>query len=170
MKIPYPTAKAFCEGNENAIKEVYLSLRKLLYFVIRSIVNNEEDANDIYQNVFIKVIANASNITKPEALQSYFLETAKSESFNFLRKHKNEDLVDTMDVLYDQDEASAPYLESYYPFLTPRENAVVVLHLEEELSFRDIEALSHLSRQSIANAYQSALKKLKAYYEEKRRS
>ena len=168
MKIPYHTAKAFCEGNESAIKEVYLSLRKLLYFVIRSIVNNEEDANDIYQNVFIKVIANAKTIKKPEALQSYFLETAKSEALNFVKKNQRQDLLEDADVLYGEDDAPSPYLESYYPFLTPRENAVVVLHLEEGLSFREIEALAKLSRQTIANAYESALKKLKTYYQEKR--
>lgn len=168
MKIPYATAKAFCEGNENAIKEVYLSLRKLLYFVIRSLVNNEEDAKDIYQNVFVKVLENRETITNPQALQSYFLLTAKSEALNFLRKQKPEDDSEAIDTLYEGDPKEYTYLESYYSFLTPRENAVVVLHLEEGLSFREIEDVTHLSRQSLANAYKSALAKLKSSYEEKK--
>lgn len=169
MKIPYSTAKAFIAGEKDAQEEVYRSTRKLLYFVIRSIVNEEEDAKDVYQNVFVKAIANAATLQKPEALQAYLLSLAKNESLNYLRAKHQEDPSDQIDSLYGEEETRYPYLESYYPFLSPKENAVVLLKIEGEMSFRDIAALSGLNRQSLNNLYRSALKKIKRFYQEEKR-
>jgi RNA polymerase sigma factor (sigma-70 family) len=167
LKIPYATAKAFCAGESNAIEEVYVQERKLLYFVIRSIVIDEEDANDVYQSLFEHILEHPQQIKKPEALESYLLLMAKGEAIDFVRKATRSVPSADLDALYGENEKN-PYLESYYPCLTAKENAVVVLHLEGDLPFRKIAALAKMSPQSALNAYRSALKKLKVYYEEKK--
>ena len=54
MNVTIKTAKLFLQGEEEATVTVYKSYRSLLYFIISTYVNQKEDCDDVYQNVFMK--------------------------------------------------------------------------------------------------------------------
>ena len=59
-----------------------------LYWKVRRIVLSHEDANDVLQNVFIKVWNNLQNFQGKSSLSTWLYRIAINESLDFLRKQK----------------------------------------------------------------------------------
>jgi len=59
-----------------------------LYWLIRRLVINHEDANDVIQNVFIKVWKSLDNFREDSELYTWLYRIATNESLNFLEKQK----------------------------------------------------------------------------------
>jgi RNA polymerase sigma factor (sigma-70 family) len=161
LRIPLSTARRFIAGDEKAATEVYLSSRKLLYFIIRSIVIGKEDADDIYQDVFVRILQNRSAIRSPNHLERYLAATAKNMALNYV--HRRASLIDYAESMdgYEGDDRPNAYLQSFFPFLTARENAVLVYKLEYGFSLREIGTLMDISRQTADVAYKRAIQKIK---------
>ena len=78
-----------------------------LYWKVRRIVFSHEDANDVLQNVFIKVWSNLQNFQGKSSLSTWLYRIAVNESLDFLRKQKLADKVST-----DEDDSVASRLMS----------------------------------------------------------
>ena len=65
MNVTIKSAKLFLQGEEEAIALVYKSYRALLYFIISTYISQKEDCDDVYQNVFMKILSKS-------CLQTYF--------------------------------------------------------------------------------------------------
>lgn len=61
---------------------------KLLNY-IRSMVSNEHDAEDILQNVFIKIYNNVDQLDEPSAIQAWIFRIAKNTVIDFYKKKKD---------------------------------------------------------------------------------
>ena len=60
-----------------------------VYWQIRRMVLNHDDANDIVQNVFIKAWTNLHNFRGDAKLSTWLFKIAVNESINFLNKEKH---------------------------------------------------------------------------------
>lgn len=60
-----------------------------VYWQIRRMVLNHDDANDIVQNVFIKAWTNLHNFRGEAKLSTWLFKIAVNESINFLNKEKH---------------------------------------------------------------------------------
>ena len=88
-----------------------------LYWKVRRIVLSHEDANDVLQNVFIKVWSNLQNFQGKSSLSTWLYRIAVNESLDFLRKQKLADKVST-----DEDDSVASRLmsdEYFYAIYQP---------------------------------------------------
>ena len=70
MNVTIRTAKLFLQGEEEATAIVYKSYRALLYFIIATYVDNKEDCDDVYQNVFMKILDKRSEVKDASSLHS----------------------------------------------------------------------------------------------------
>ena len=59
-----------------------------VYWQIRRMVLNHDDANDIVQNVFIKAWSNLHNFRGDAKLSTWLFKIAVNESINFINKEK----------------------------------------------------------------------------------
>ncbi len=71
MNVTIKTAKLFLQGEEEATAIVYQSYRALLYFIIATYVNQKDDCDDVYQNVFMKILEKRSEVKDVSSLHSY---------------------------------------------------------------------------------------------------
>ena len=60
-----------------------------VYWQIRRMVLNHDDANDIVQNVFLKAWTNLHNFRGEAKLSTWLFKIAINESINFINKEKN---------------------------------------------------------------------------------
>ena len=60
-----------------------------VYWQIRRMVMNHDDANDVVQNVFIKAWSNLQNFRGDAKLSTWLFKIAVNESINFLNKEKH---------------------------------------------------------------------------------
>lgn len=60
-----------------------------VYWQVRRMVLNHDDANDVVQNVFLKAWSNLHNFRGEAKLSTWLFKIAVNESINFINKEKN---------------------------------------------------------------------------------
>ena len=60
-----------------------------LYWKVRRIVLNHEDANDVLQNAFLKIWNNLDTFQGKSALSTWLYRIAINEALDFVRRQKN---------------------------------------------------------------------------------
>ena len=119
-----------------------------LYWKVRRIVLSHEDANDVLQNVFIKVWSNLQNFQGKSSLSTWLYRIAINESLDFLRKQKLADKVSAdedvsvasrlmSDEYFDGDEVQAR-LQEAVARLPEVQRTVFNFKYFEEMKFSEI--------------------------------
>ena len=68
---------------------LYIQFHKVLLGFIKSKVNNHQDAEDILQNVFVKVAAGIADLNQKEKLQSWMYAIARNAIIDYYRVSSN---------------------------------------------------------------------------------
>jgi len=159
VEVSLETAKAFLSGDRAATSEVYLAYRRLLYFIIVSVVKNQEDANDVFDDVFTHLLEEPPKLQDPKKLQSYLCTAARHSAISFAQKRDSLiDYSDLMDV-YGTDEKDNGYLQNLLEGLSDLEAIVFTYKIVYGFSYREISALTGIPRQSANRLYHEAIKK-----------
>ncbi len=79
---------SFLNGNESAFNLIVLKYQKKIYWIIRKMVIDHDDADDITQEVFIKLYRSLGNFRGDSALYTYLYRMAVNYSLNHLKKNK----------------------------------------------------------------------------------
>lgn len=75
-------------GDSRALEEIYNETRQMVYFTALGILRNEEDAEDVVQDTYIKVFQNIAHLRDENAFISWLKMIAVNVSKNSLKKHK----------------------------------------------------------------------------------
>ncbi len=78
---------ALREGDEKAFEKIYLNYYKRTLYFLTGLVKSETDAEELTQEVFIKLWTNRETIDPERSIHSYMYTIARNTAFNFL-KHK----------------------------------------------------------------------------------
>src|SRR5665647_3967029 len=81
------------DGNrEKAFQILVKTYQVRLYWHIRKIVMNHDDADDILQNVYVKVWKNVDSFREDSSLFTWLLRIATNESLSFLQQKKRRNI------------------------------------------------------------------------------
>ena len=144
-----------------------------LYWKVRRIVLSHEDANDVLQNVFIKVWNNLQNFQGKSSLSTWLYRIAINESLDFLRKQKMADMVSSdedlsvssrlmSDEYFDGDEIQAR-LQEAVAGLPEVQRTVFNLKYFEEMKYSEISQILNTSEGALKASYHLAVKKITEY-------
>lgn len=143
-----------------------------VYWQIRRMVMNHDDANDIVQNVFLKVWTNLHNFRGDAKLSTWLFKIAVNESINFLNKEKHrantvsdgeEDslLLSNLeaDDFFDGD-ALQLELQQAIAKLPEKQRLVFNMRYYDELKYEEISEILGTSVGALKASYHHAVKKL----------
>ena len=144
-----------------------------LYWKVRRIVLSHEDANDVLQNVFIKVWSNLQNFQGKSSLSTWLYRIAVNESLDFLRKQKLADKVSTdeddsvasrlmSDEYFDGDEVQTR-LQEAVARLPEVQRTDFSLKYFEEMKYSEISQILNTSEGALKASYHLAVKKITEY-------
>ena len=144
-----------------------------LYWKVRRIVLSHEDANDVLQNVFIKVWSNLQNFQGKSSLSTWLYRIAVNESLDFLRKQKLADKVSAdedvsvasrlmSDEYFDGDEVQAR-LQEAVARLPEVQRMVFNLKYFEEMKYSEMSQILNTSEGALKASYHLAVKKITEY-------
>lgn len=144
-----------------------------LYWKVRRIVLSHEDANDVLQNVFIKVWSNLQNFQGKSSLSTWLYRIAINESLDFLRKQKLADKVSAdedvsvasrlmSDEYFDGDEVQAR-LQEAVARLPEVQRKVFNLKYFEEMKYSEMSQILNTSEGALKASYHLAVKKITEY-------
>src|SRR3954447_23131456 len=86
------------ETKERAFTAIIKKYQEKLYWHVRRMVVDHDDANDVLQNVFIKVWKGLSNFREDARLYTWLYRIATNESLSFLDQKKRRSSVPLGDV------------------------------------------------------------------------
>lgn len=76
--------QGICGGNEMALTELYRLFHNKLHYFSTSIVKSPEDAEEIVEDIFVKLWANRQEILHIENLSVYLYVAVKNRSYNVM--------------------------------------------------------------------------------------
>lgn len=154
--------------NEERFNRMVSEYSEKLYWHVRSIVNCHEDADDIIQNVFLKVWRGLPLFRGESGEFTWLWRIATNEALNFLRKEK------LRSIFRDMDEASRissdPYfngdeaelkLQTAIASLPAKQRAVFCMRYYEELPYEQIAEITGTSTGALKASYHIAQEKIK---------
>lgn len=148
-----------------------------LYFHIRKMVIDHEDANDVLQNCLIKVYRNIHNFEGKSKLYTWLYRIATNETITFINRKKRKAvasiddeesyLVHTLqaDKYFEGDEIQRN-LQKALTKLPDKQRLVFNMRYFDDMSYKEISAILETSVGGLKASYHHAVKKIEAYFRE----
>jgi len=152
-----------CAGDEEAFAVIYHNLKQTVYALAYRIVSSKEEAEDITQDVFVKLCVSPppSPVKNPKAL---VVRMARNRSIDVLRKRKDAVVEETfLQNLPDTDPFQRLDLETAVAALPEEEREILALHLNGGLGVGEIAKLTGLTLSSVYRRYRKALNTLRKW-------
>lgn len=162
---------------EQAFRNLMSLYKKRLYWHIRKIVLNHEDADDVLQNTFIKVFKNIHNFNEESKLFSWIYRIATNESITFINKkakRRNVDISQLQVEMVDQ-LADDPYysgdriqqlLQKAIITLPQKQQLVFKMKYFDEMKYSDMAEVLDTSVGALKASYFHAVKKIEKIVKE----
>jgi RNA polymerase sigma-70 factor (ECF subfamily) len=163
-------------SREAAFREVLRAFQKPLYWHIRRMVHDHDDADDVLQETFIKAWKGIEGFREEAKLRTWMYRIATNESITHLnRKNKRslspvEDIED--DVRHSGDEAALPdgdvireRLNLAVETLPDKQKLVFQLRYFEEMTYEEMVEVLGGTEGSLKASYHHAVKKIEKYFE-----
>lgn len=154
-----------------AFSKIVAQYSEQLYWKIRRIVVDHDDANDILQNVFIKAWKGMDDFKQESKISTWLYRIAINESLDFLRKQRPKvpleegtSVVSQLmaDECFDGDEMQAR-LQAAIARLPEVQKVVFNLRYFEEMKYSEISKLLGTSEGALKASYHIAVGKITAY-------
>ena len=159
---------------EKGFKLLMLKYQERIYWQIRRLVLEHEDANDVIQNTFIKVFKGIQKFKGDSQLYTWMYRIATNEAITFLNKkqRKKTESIDNetlnivnqlkADVYFDGDEAQIR-LQQALVGLPEKQRLVFNMRYFEEMSYKDISETLGTSVGGLKASYHHAVKKIELH-------
>ena len=142
-----------------------------VYWHIRKMVIDHDDANDLTQEVFIKIHKNLGNFRQDSQLYTWIYRIATNECLNFLQRKKRRFFLPVRNVEAELAEkiASAPYvsgdevqvkLQKAMLKLPDKQRLVFNMKYFDDLSYEEIAEITITSVGALKASYHLAVKKI----------
>jgi RNA polymerase sigma-70 factor (ECF subfamily) len=162
------------QTQHTAFSELVKEYSEPLYWQIRKIVLNHDDANDVLQNTFIKVWTSIDNFRGDSKLSTWLYRIAVNEAITFLNKQRAQNNISVDDAegfllsrlesdeYFDGDEAQ---LKLQKAVLTLPEKQRIVFNMKyfNEMKYEDISEILETSVGALKASYHHAVKKIEEF-------
>lgn len=146
----------------------------MLYFHIRRIVIDHEDADDVLQNTLLKAWKNLHKFRAEAALKTWLYRIATNEALTFLNRKKRQAHQDVEDIQNDlrhslregkhiDGEEIQIQLQEAIIRLPERQRLVFNMRYYEELKYDEISAILGVTTGGLKASYHHAVKKIEHY-------
>ena len=158
-----------------AFESVVRQYGEQLYWQVRRIVLNHDDADDVLQNAFVKAWQALDSFHGDARLLTWLSRIAINESLDFMRRQKNLTVVSTDDAdlgvanqlmaddYFDGDETEAQ-LQEAIAALPDVQRTVFQLRYYDDMKYSDISKLLQTSEGALKASYHIAVKKITEFF------
>lgn len=160
---------------EKEFAEIMKKYSEPLYWQIRRMVNNHEDANDLLQNTFMKAWTNADSFRNDSKISTWLYRIATNETLDFLRKQKRSGDEISMDEVasianrlnadkyFDGDEIQTK-LQTAITTLPPTQRTVFNMRYFDDMKYSDISKILGTSEGALKASYHLAVQKISNFF------
>lgn len=163
-------AAALARNQEKGFRMLVAAYSEKVYWHVRRLLVNHHDAEDVTQEIFLKIFNSLSTLREPSALTGWIFRIATNESLRFLQRRRPEtlsleaDLADThqleADEYFDYSDLEAVKLQKAIHRLPPRQQGAFNLRYFDELSFEEIAQITDSTPSNVKVNYHIAKHKV----------
>ncbi len=162
------------ESQTRAFEVLVNTYKERLYWHIRRIVLNHDDADDVLQNTFIKVYKNIDGFKGDSKLFSWMYRIATNESLSFLKKKAKligvgdvelqQQLVGNLQTdVYFEGDVIQLRLQEAIATLPEKQKLIFNMKYFEELKYEEISEILDTTVGGLKASYHLAVKKIKVH-------
>jgi len=159
---------------EKAYTAIIKKYQEKLYWHIRRMVIDHDDANDVLQNVFIRVWKGLENFREDSQLYTWLYRIATNECLTFLEQQKKRSTVSLSDIetgLTDKIKADQNFdanklewkLQLGIQQLPEKQRVVFQLRYYDEMPYEEMSRVLDTSEGALKASYHHAVKKIEEY-------
>lgn len=162
------------DTREAAFRELVETHNKRLYWHIRRIVLDHDDADDVLQNTFIKIFRNIGNFKGESKLFSWMYRIAINEALSFLNNkakklgvgldEMQEKMLDNLesDIYFEGGELELQ-LQKAIASLPEKQRLVFNMKYFQELKYEEMSEILETSVGALKASYHLAVKKIETF-------
>jgi RNA polymerase sigma-70 factor (ECF subfamily) len=162
------------ESRDYGFNLLVRAYQERVYWLIRKMVIDHDDANDLTQEVFVKIWQNLDRFREEAQLFTWIYRIATNHTLSFLKKKKRRFFIPIEDVnaklenkLTESEAISGDeiQLKLQKALLTLPDKQRLVFNMKyfEEMKFEDISAVTNTSVGALKASYHHAVKKIEEY-------
>jgi RNA polymerase sigma-70 factor (ECF subfamily) len=164
-------------GHADAFGVLVQQYQRLVYHLVRRVVDQEQDVEDVCQEVFLKVHRHLASFAFEAKLSTWIARIAYLTAINYARQYRRVQLVELSDADGAAREApttplqaletldTATYLTQLVNQLPPLSRTIITLYHLEEFSYQEIGQITQLPEGTVKSYLFRARKQLKAKLE-----
>lgn len=162
------------ENKERAFTAIIKKYQEKLYWHIRRMVVEHEDANDVLQNVFIRVWNGLENFREDSQLYTWLYRIATNECLSYLEQQKRKSALsfDEMESGLSNKIVADKYfdpnklewkLQLAIQQLPEKQRVVFTLRYYDEMPYEEMSRVLDTSEGALKASYHHAVKKIEDY-------
>lgn len=163
---------------EIAFSTLVRKYQEKIYWHVRRLVLDHEDANDVCQNIFIKVWQNLEKFKENSQLYTWLYRIATNEALTFINQKKRTDSIPIETDDYDLSDSfdADPYfdgddlqvrLQKAIAALPEKQRVVFLMRYYDEVKYEDMAEILDTSVGALKASYHHAAKKIEKYLTER---
>jgi len=165
--------REFKNGNEQAFNQLVIRYQEKIYWIVRRMVNDHDEADDITQDVFIKVYKSLKTFKGESSFYTWVYRIAVNRSLNAIRRKKLRKTFSFGEQEPVQFQSSEPLpldrleqeerrklIQQAIDLLPEKQKKVFVLRYFEELPYEEISKILGTSVGGLKANYFFAVKKI----------
>ncbi len=170
------------DGDKGALEQLYYETYNRVYFYAFKIFNDENDAADVVQEVYIKVFTHISELNDAKAFTKWLYTITVNECKQKMRRDHRQILTEEGDEFFERILDTEPELDqrlvhrdartflfAVIDFLPEEQKRAVLLYYYEQLTISQIAEIEEVSEATIKSRLVLARKKLRAAVEAEER-
>lgn len=158
-------------AKEAAFRELVSQYKERLYWQIRNMVLDHDDADDVLQNTFIKIFRNIDSFKGESKLHTWMYRIAANESITFLNKKakRNNVSIDNIkdnavrklesDVYFEGDQIQLQFQKAIAT-LPEKQRLIFTMKYFEDHTFEELSEILETSVGGLKSSYHIAVKKI----------
>lgn len=164
------------ETHEQAFRGILKAYKEKIYYHVRKIVIDHDDADDVTQEAFIKIWRNLDKFRGDSKLYTWLYRIATNEALTFLQKKRKDQSVSIDDNEMLVAQLESPKSDAYLSGdeiqiklqkalleLTDKQRIVFNLKYFENLKYEEIAEITDTSVGGLKATYHFAVKKIEEY-------
>jgi RNA polymerase sigma-70 factor, ECF subfamily len=176
-EVTVETIKRAVEGDKRSFKDIYDITADYIYTIVYKVVGNKEDAEEVTQDVFVKIHGNLGKFNFKSTFKTWIYRIAVNKAIDRYRKRKrrkevNVDFGDDLiaqkygsshDAGFDEEESS-DLLRTMLMELPVEQRACIALRGMKGLSYEEISSVLKVNINTVRSRIKRAREKLFTIY------
>lgn len=160
------------KGDTKSFSKIYYSFYSNIYHFSYNLLKSEQDAEDITQNLFLKIWEQRDYINENLNFKSYLFQIARNDIYNMYKRKANGlkfnyylshswPLLETECDFKFENLNMLEFIENVINYFSPQQKRIFILYMIEGYSHNEIAKMLNLSVRTIENNIFRSTKKLR---------